>query len=944
MAHRQLERILGSLLRLEDGPEADALSDAALLRDFVHSHDEDTFQVLLERHGPMILGVCRRLLHDEHEAEDAFQATFLVLVRKAASLRRPESLGSWLYGVAYRIARRSRMRLNRTTTGWREVPAAGGPDEELAWRELRPVLDEELQRLPEKYRKPILLCFVEGKTQEGAARDLGWTRGALRGRLERGRDLLQRRLARRGIALPPVLLAGVLTGRAAAVVPGNLASTTAGAASALAERHSAAGLVSTPVLRAVERTLLIMRVKKVSAVLVVVVVAVLAAGGAAHLGRRLLAEKPGEPPAQAAAEPPPADPEPPRKEEPLPADPQRDPLPEGAVTRLGTLRLYHEGGFHAAYSADGKVLASAGNGVIRLWDAGTGRELRELPGARGFALSADGNRLASSGDMDPERLLVRIWDTTTGKELFRLPGHKEEIFTLAFSPDGTLLATGSFDRTLRLWDPVNGKEVRVLIEGQGLIHKVAFAPDSKTLISAEDKMSRVWDVGTGKELHRFEGRQFLALSADGQVMAVSDDSGRTLQLLKLPGGDEVVTVRNLPGVVQSVSIAPDGKLLATASHMDPAVRLWDATTGKPVRTIALPDYLFSVAFSPDGKTLATAVPWSAPDASRVRLWDPATGAERTFPGHEGAIAGVRFSADGKAVMSAAVDRTFRLWQVADGKEVRAAALPRVPFALSPDGSLVAASRERHQQRGGLLDPTLDLWETATGKVRHHLGGHENGVWQAAFTPDSATVAVATGNGGLVLWDTASGKQLNRWTASATMALVFSPDGKTLATGGMDCAVRLWEAGSGKLLHTLGTPLDLSGPRDGVRVTGTSAIAFSPDGKSVVAAVVPQNTISLWDADSGKELRQFKGHPDGWHQGWVHALAFTPDGKALISASEDRTVRLWDVATGKGRRTLTGHLGGVRALAVSADGSRLASGSQDCTVLLWDLKALDKPER
>jgi RNA polymerase sigma factor (sigma-70 family) len=944
MAHRQLEQILGSLRRLVGGREADALSDAALLRDFVRSHDEDTFQVLLERHGPMVLGVCRRLLRDEQEAEDAFQTTFLVLVRKAASLRRQESLGSWLYGVAYRIARRSRMRLNRTTTGWREVAVAGDPDEELAWRDLRPVLDEELRRLPEKYRRPVLLCFVEGKTQEGAARDLGWTRGTLRGRLERGRDLLQERLARRGIALPAALLAGVLAARATAAVPGDLASTIARAASALLEEHGALGLVSAPVLEAVERTLLMMRVRKLTAVLLVVLAAVLVAGGAAHLVRRVGAEKPGEPPAPAPAEPPPVAAEPPRKEEPMPADPQRDPLPEGAVARLGTLRLYHEGGFHIAYSADGKVLASAGAGVIRLWDAATGRELRELPGARGFALSADGKRLASSGDMDPERLLVRIWDTTTGKELFRLRGHKDEIFTLAFSPDGNLLATGSFDSTLRLWDPVNGKEVRVLTEGQGRIHKVAFTSDGKTLISAEDKMSRLWDAGTGKELHRFPGRHFLALSSDGQVMAVSDDRGRTLQLLKFPGGDEVATIKDLPGAVQSVSIAPDGKTLATASHVDPAVRLWDATTGKTVRTISVPDYLFSVAFSTDGKTLATGVPWSAPDASRIRLWDPATGAERTLPGHEGAIAGVRFSADGKTVMSAAVDRTFRVWQAADGKEVRAATLPRVPFEISPDGSLVAASRERHQQRGGPLDPTLDLWETATGKVRHQLGGHQDGVWQVAFTPDGATVAVGTGQQGVVLWDTASGKQLNRWPASASMALVYSPDGKTLATGGMDCAVRLWEADSGKLLHTLGTPLDLSGPRDGIRVTGTSAIAFSPDGKFVAAAIVPQNTITLWDADSGKELRQFKGHPDGWHQGWVHALAFTPDGKTLISGSEDRTVRLWDAPSGKERRVLDGHRGGVRALAVAADGSRLASGSQDCTVLLWDLKALGKAEQ
>jgi WD40 repeat protein len=306
---------------------------------------------------------------------------------------------------------------------------------------------------------------------------------------------------------------------------------------------------------------------------------------------------------------------------------------------------------------------------------------------------------------------------------------------------------------------------------------------------------------------------------------------------------------------------------------------------------------------------------------------------------------VRFLEQGKTVASAGIDKTFRVWQASSGKQVRATALDRVPLALSPDSSLLAASRQQNQQQGGTpLDETLELWETATGKVRHLLTGHSPGVMQAAFSPDGAVVAVSTLANGVFLWDTVSGKQLTRWVAPAHMALTFSPDGKMLATGGRDCAVRLWDVGSSKLIRTLGTPLNLNGPQDGTKVTGTSCIAFAPDGKSVGFAVVPENTISLWDVSSTKELRTFRGHPVGWHQGWVEALAFTPDGTTLISGSRDQTIRLWEAATGKERHVLTGHRGAVRTLAVSADGNRLASGSQDCTVLIWDLTNLAKQER
>src|SRR5207249_4451809 len=175
--------------------------DAQLLKRFAADHDETAFAALVQRHGPMVLGVCRRVLQDAHAAEDAFQATFLVLVRRARSIARPELLGNWLYGVAYRTAVRAKQNAARRNAYERQAMPmlTAEPTQEVARREVMAVLDEEMNRLPEKYRAPLVLCYLEGCTNEEAARQLGHPTGSMSGLLSRGRELLRKRLTRRGV-------------------------------------------------------------------------------------------------------------------------------------------------------------------------------------------------------------------------------------------------------------------------------------------------------------------------------------------------------------------------------------------------------------------------------------------------------------------------------------------------------------------------------------------------------------------------------------------------------------------------------------------------------------------------------------------------------------------------------------------------------------------------
>ncbi len=284
----QLRSVIRYIRRIAGVPPAGEPTDGQLLERFALRHEEEAFEALLRRHGPMVLGVCQRVLNDPHDAEDAFQATFLVLVRKARAIAKRDSVGSWLYGVAYRTALKARAEAAKRRVRERQAERMVNADPltDLAWRDLRPVLDEELNRLPQKYRAPLVLCYLEGKTNEEAAQQLGWTKGTVSGRLARARDLLRNRLTRRGLALSTGVLVTALSENAAsAVMPAVLVDSTVKAAVLIAVgKSAAAGAVSAQVAVLTEGVMKTMFVTKLK-ILAAVVLAVSVAGTGAGLLR-----------------------------------------------------------------------------------------------------------------------------------------------------------------------------------------------------------------------------------------------------------------------------------------------------------------------------------------------------------------------------------------------------------------------------------------------------------------------------------------------------------------------------------------------------------------------------------------------------------------------------------------------------------------------------------
>lgn len=342
MAGGPLQVVISRIRGMVAGKPRLELTDRQLLDRFATQRDEGAFATVVERHGPMVLSVCRRVLRDAHEAEDAFQSTFLVLARKAASVHWHESVANWLHGVAYRVAMKARSRLGRVAVGDPSEPPSKGQDPlaDMTCREMEAMLDEELQRLPSKYRQPLILCYLEGQTRDETAETLGWSVGAVKGALERGRNLLRKRLTRRGVSISTALLAGyLLQPQAAASIPATLIGTTVEASLAWSSGGALAGVASARVQSLAEAVLYSFAIARIKA-LTLVLAFLAAAGGSVAWGlgwvsrpiqdsQLVTLTQVIEPDLQPTPTAPPTPPAPTSPvEQPDPPSPVRDPAPE----------------------------------------------------------------------------------------------------------------------------------------------------------------------------------------------------------------------------------------------------------------------------------------------------------------------------------------------------------------------------------------------------------------------------------------------------------------------------------------------------------------------------------------------------------------------------------------------------------------------------------------
>ncbi|MEV0846395.1 WD40 repeat domain-containing protein [Streptomyces sp. NPDC049954] len=552
-------------------------------------------------------------------------------------------------------------------------------------------------------------------------------------------------------------------------------------------------------------------------------------------------------------------------------------------------------------------------------------------------------------DKDTRNRLLSIVNAPLASPLL---GHTGAVYLTSFSPDGQLLATASYDRTVRLWDVSDPDQPRPL--GRPLaghtswVSTAVFSPDGTTLASASDDGTiRLWDVRDaarprllGAPVTGHGGAIYLlAFSPDGRTLASANED-HTVRLWKVDDPRRPKALGALTGhtaAVRSVAFSPDGRTLAAGGD-DGTIRLWDMAGPRRPRALGRgltghTGTVHSVAFSPDGRTLA-----SGGTDRTVRLWnvaDPRRAKSLGTPltGHTGPIWSVAFNSAGTMLAVGSADSKASLWNVSDpshpsqvGEPLAGGSGEMYAIGFSPDGRTLAT---------GSGDNKVRLWSVPTSDVIGRIG---------AFRPDAKVLATAAGDDKVRLWNverpdrpTALGDPFNPGKGSAR-SLTFSPDGRTLAVLTGTHAVQLWNVTAPGRPVPCGPPIALR-----TRFAGPRALAFSPDGRRLATALTDR-TVQLWDVGDPSRPRPV-GHPLTGHKGYVNALAFSADGRTLASGSADGTVRLWNVSDPRHASRLgaplTGHLGAVNTLAYSPDGHTLASGSDDGTVRLW---AVSTPRR
>ncbi|KAF5345603.1 hypothetical protein D9757_014774 [Collybiopsis confluens] len=540
------------------------------------------------------------------------------------------------------------------------------------------------------------------------------------------------------------------------------------------------------------------------------------------------------------------------------------------------------------------------------------------------AVSPNGQQVVSGS----EDKTVRIWNVQTGQQIGDpLHGHTDWVTSVAFSPNGKQVVSGSHDKTVRIWNVQTGQQIGGPLHGHtNFVTSVAFSPDGQQVVSGStDQTVRIWNVQTGQQigdpLHGHTSQvTSVAFSPDGQQV-VSGSEDKTVRIWNVQTGQQIGDpLHGHTSHVTSLAFSPDGQQVVCGSN-DQTVRIWNVQTGQQIGDPlhGHTSFVTSVAFSPDGQQVV-----SGSNDQTVRIWNVQTGQQIGDPlrGHTDWVTSVAFSPDGQQVVSGSFDETVRIWNVQTGQQIGDPL-----YGYTSEVTSVAFSPDGQQVVSGSTDQTVRIWNVQTGRqIGDPLHGHTSLVTSVAFSPDGQQVVSGSWDHTVRIWNVQTGQQIGdplHGHTNFVTSVAFSPDGQQVVSGSFDETVRIWNVQTGQ---QIGDPLY-------GYTSEVTSVAFSPDGQQVVSGSTDQ-TVRIWNVQTGQQI----GDPLHGHTSLVTSVAFSPDGQQVVSGSWDHTVRIWNVQTGQQiGDPLYGYTSEVTSLAFSPDGQQVVSGSWDHTVRIWNVQ-------
>ena len=521
-------------------------------------------------------------------------------------------------------------------------------------------------------------------------------------------------------------------------------------------------------------------------------------------------------------------------------------------------------------------------------------------------------------------------------------GHLGFIKSIAISPDGKYIVSGSGDKTIKIWDFKTGMCLNTLEGNEDSIDTVAISPDGKYIVSgSEDKTIKIWDIKTGECLNTLEGHEnfisSVAISPNGEYI-VSGSWDNTVKIWDIKTGECLNTLKGHSGSVYSIAISPDGKYIVSGDgtfRLIPQkdfgiIKIWDFKSGVCLNTLeGSTRYVNSIAISPDGKYIV-----SGGSDNTIKIWNIKTGESlKTLAGHSNSLYSIVITPDGKYIVSRSKYNTIKIWDFKTGKCLNTLEGLNLITIISSDGKYIVS---------GSWDNTVKIWDIKTGMCLNILEGLSSSISSVSISSNGKYIVCTDVNKNfnspsktekiIKIFDFETGKclkTLERLSSSVSLVSISSNRKYIVCTeviknldssSGTEEIIKIFDFETEKCLKIL------KGHEDSI-----NSVAISPDGKYIVSGS-DDETIKIWDIKIEKRLNTLKGHND-----YVESVVISTDGNYIVSGSWDNTVKIWDFKTGECLNTLKGHSDSVYSVAISPDGKYIVSGSSDGTIKIWNFK-------